>query len=220
MTIKRWIALTLILGLLWLFRSFLPFMFFSHSGIEVILNVPESVKQPTVSASYVSSNCDSLSLYDLSWQNQKTRIFFETEKISATQYKVNIPYGDYSPCSWWLRSLGWSLDLKDASLMHAKVASDEGGGAGIGIKIVYQPEHWLDLYHDGVFIIDDEITPHVYFSYFYKLSLVDIPGKNILFLRSQYAHYKLEYSLPNADGHAQIIYNATINTDKLIDESE
>ena len=216
MTIKRWIGVTVLLGLFWLFRSFLPFMFFSDAGIEVILNVPASVKQPTVSAGYVSYNCDYLSLYDLSWQSQKTHNFFETEKISETQYKVKIPYNDYSPCGWRLIDIGWMLDLKDASLMNSKVPSDNGGGAATGVTIVYEPEHWLNLYQDGVFVIDDEIIPRVYYSEKNKYNPnVATTGKYVLSLRSQYYERKLEYGTRDANGREKIIYNATINEDKL-----
>ncbi|MBL4814286.1 MAG: hypothetical protein JKY74_02265 [Shewanella sp.] len=216
MTIMRWIGVIVLLGLFWMFRSLLPFMFFSDAGIEVILNVPASVSQPTVTAGYKSRSCEWYGYGSDTWHYQTNGKHFETEKISETQYKVKIPYRDHSPCGWRLQSLGWSLDLKDASLMNSKVASDEGGGAGIGVKIVYEPEHWLNLYQDGVFVIDDEIIPRVYFSDPSKGNkYVHREGKYVLSLRSHYYEKKLEYGTRDADGREKIIYNATINEDKL-----
>ncbi|MBL4814287.1 MAG: hypothetical protein JKY74_02270 [Shewanella sp.] len=220
MTIKRWIGVTVLLGLFWLFRSFLPFMFFSDAGIEVILNVPASVKQPTIYTTYKSFSCDYLSLYDLSWQSQKMHNPFETNKMSETQYKVKIPYSDHSPCSWRLQSLGWSLDLKDASIIDPRVPAENGGGAGIGIKIVYEPENWLNLYQDGVFVIDDEIIPRISNYVGPHHPNVHVEPEFKIFLNGRYDRKKLEYGTRDSNGHEKIIYNATINLDKLIDESE
>lgn len=216
MKIKRWIGGAVLLSLLWMFRSFLPFMFFFSDGVEVVLNIPTSLKEPIVTGSYKSLSCEEYWYGTDSWHLQTTHSRFKTEKISETQYKVTVPLRDYSPCGWRLTGINWSKTLKDPSLMHPKVVPHPGGGVGPGVEIVYEPTRHLELYQNGAFVIDEELIPTLWFSDPHKANkYVDSKGKYMLSLRGRYKN--LEYGIKGVE-HPTIIYNATVDDTKIIED--
>ena len=216
---KIWLGVGLVIA--WFLRSFFPFMFFNDDGVEVILNVPDNTV-PNLHATYRSSDCQHINLYDFSLRDAKKSGRIEWEKVTENQYRTIVNYYDNSLCRWGLRSLGWSLDYIDASKVDPRATSGGGGGVLIRIEprsttIWGEPLGGLS----GKYFEDEVLTLN-------QVLLPEVNNRAIGYVKGDYEVYiGAEKKLPdiyfNPFKHrdtARIEYTATIDYDRLTDVSE
>lgn len=137
---KRYIVLGVVgLGIFYVCRPWLPMLYLWGDSIEVEINTPAHLV-PSVGGEYSSSSCQSLTFSDFSWIDGRRGGDAKLEKISDTQYRAKVYYKDFGPCGWYLKSIGWTLEYKDAGV----VLTDAAGGSGGGNTIVIGTDAYFD----------------------------------------------------------------------------
>lgn len=202
-----------VLGILYVSRPWLPMLYFWGDSIEVEINTPAHLV-PTVRGTYSSSSCQRLTFSDFSWIDGRRGGKAKLEKISDTQYRAKVYYKDFGPCSWHIKSLGWTLEYKDAGavLKGAIGASAGGNRVVIGSGSYFNDsERNSRLYSESAaFAINQTLVPSV---------LLDSWSKDYSFyMRNKDHRIDTYYYNPyKSGGDAKIIYNVTVDESSLKD---
>jgi hypothetical protein len=200
-------------GIFYVSRPWLPMLYFWGDSIEVEINTPAHLV-PSVGGDYTSSSCQSLTFSDFSWIDGRRGGDAKLEKISDTQYRAKVYYKDFGPCSWHLKSLGWTLEYKDAGAVLTGAAGGSGGGNTIMIgtdAYFDQSERESRRYSNAeVMVIERKLYPYI-------LSKAIRDTKRIYLGGSTWEHSESPYYY-NPYKHrdtAKIIYNVAVDESSL-----
>ncbi|MBZ6065304.1 hypothetical protein ACKC5O_20150 [Aeromonas schubertii] len=209
---KRYIVLGVVgFGIFYISRPWLPMLYFWGDSIEVEINTPAHLV-PSVGGDYTSSSCQSLSMSSGNWVDGRRVGDAKLEKISDTLYRAKVYYKDLGPCNWHLRSVGWSLDYKNAGA----VLTDAVGASGGGNTVVIGTDSYFDdsdrnspLYSESaVFTISQTLVPSVLLHPWRKDYSFYMRNKDHRIDTCYYNPYK-------SGGDAKIIYNVTVDESSL-----
>ncbi|MFM5521249.1 hypothetical protein [Aeromonas jandaei] len=209
---KRYIVLGVVgFGIFYISRPWLPMLYFWGDSIEVEINTPAHLV-PSVGGTYSSSSCQNLTFSDFSWIDGRRGGKAKLEKISDTQYRAKVYYKDFGPCSWHLKSLGWSLEYKDAGAVLKGATSASAGGN----KVVIGSDAYFDdsernsaLYGESAtFTINQTLVPSVLLHPWRKDYSFYMRNKDDRIDTYYYNPYK-------SGGDAKIIYNVIVDESSL-----
>ncbi|TNH99458.1 hypothetical protein [Aeromonas sobria] len=209
---KRYIVLGVVgFGIFYISRPWLPMLYFWGDSIEVEINTPAHLV-PSVGGTYSSSSCQNLTFSDFSWIDGRRGGKAKLEKISDTQYRAKVYYKDFGPCSWHLKSLGWSLEYKDAAAVLKGAVSASAGGN----KVVIGSDAYFDdsdrnssLYSESaVFTISQTLVPYI-LSDDYKM------GRSFYMENKDHEIDTYYYNPYKSGGDAKIIYNVIVDESSL-----
>ncbi|MGT4068585.1 UNVERIFIED_CONTAM: hypothetical protein I5919_07045 [Aeromonas hydrophila] len=209
---KRYIVLGVVgFGIFYISRPWLPMLYFWGDSIEVEINTPAHLV-PSVGGDYTSSSCQSLSMSSGNWIDGRRVGDAKLEKISDTQYLAKIYYKDFGPCNWQLRSVGWSLDYKNAGAVLTGAVGASGGGN----TVVIGTDSYFDdsdrnsrLYSESaVFTISQTLVPSILLHPWRKDYSFYMRNKDHRVDTYYYNPYK-------SGGDAKIIYNVTVDESSL-----
>ena len=209
---KRYIVLGVVgFGIFYISRPWLPMLYFWGDSIEVEINTPAHLV-PSVGGDYTSSSCQNLTFSDFSWIDGRRGGDAKLEKISDTKYRAKVYYKDFGPCNWQLRSVGWSLDYKNAG---AVLTGATGASAG-GNTVVIGSDAYFDdsdrnssLYSESAtFTINQTLVPSVLLHPWRKDYSFYMRNKDHRIDTYYYNPYK-------SGGDAKIIYNVTVDESSL-----
>ncbi|EOX1815527.1 hypothetical protein ACPDXT_003420 [Vibrio cholerae] len=209
---KRYIVLGVVgFGIFYVSRPWLPMLYFCGDSIEVEINTPAHLV-PSVGGDYASSSCQSLSMSSGNWVDGQRGGDAKLEKISDTQYRAKVYYKDFGPCSWKLRSVGWSLKYKDAGAVLTGAVSAAGGGNTV---VIGRDSYFDDsdrnsrLYSESaVFTINQTLVPYI-LSDDYKM------GRSFYMENKDNEIDTYYYNPYKSGGDAKIIYNVTVDESSL-----
>lgn len=209
---KRYIVLGVVgFGIFYISRPWLPMLYFWGDSIEVEINTPAHLV-PSVGGDYTSSSCQSLTFSDFSWIDGRRGGDAKLEKISDTKYRAKVYYKDFGPCNWQLRSVGWSLDYKNAGAVLTGAVGASGGGN----TVVIGSDAYFDdsdrnsrLYSESaVFTISQTLVPYI-LSDDYKM------GRSFYMENKDHEIDTYYYNPYKSGGDAKIIYNVTVDESSL-----
>ncbi len=209
---KRYIVLGVVgFGIFYISRPWLPMLYFWGDSIEVEINTPAHLV-PSVGGDYTSSSCQSLSMSSGNWIDGRRVGNAKLEKISDTLYRAKVYYKDFGPCNWQLKSVGWSLDYKDAGAVLTGAVGASGGGN----TVVIGTNSYFDdadrnsrLYSESaVFTISQTLVPSVLLHPWRK--------DYSFYMRNKDHRIDTYYYNPyTSGGDAKIIYNVTVDESSL-----
>lgn len=211
---KRYIVLGVVgFGIFYVSRPWLPMLYFWGDSIEVEINTPAHLV-PSVGGDYTSSSCQSLSMSSGNWVDGQRGGDAKLEKISDTQYRAKVYYKDFGPCSWKLRSVGWSLEYKDAGAVLTGATGGSGGGNTIMIgtdAYFYKSERESQRYSDDeVMVINRQLFPYVIPDPYQNTKGLYLSNRKMMRRESPYYFNPYKHYAT-----AKIIYNVTVDESSL-----